>query len=324
MSDPSIDDVADLVDQMRRDLPAAPGTVRRRLRADLHHLEIHVEVDVPGDTCSLTVSSPGLVQDQVLFDAAGLRCEAQAGTIRVRAQSTSDETLFFTLVADLVHEVSAARSRPAAVLVQRLRSWQGMLASGRSPGLSPREQLGLYGELLVMHEVIRSVWRAEAVTSWLGPLGAPQDFARAQVALEVKTVASHHDGDLCRISNERQLDDTDLQYLYLVYQRVEASTTSGVSLPEMVDVVRGEPAYTSERSVLEDRLARAGWLDVHRDRYQATRYSIGSRRIYQVDSSFPRLTPASLPPGVQSVSYSVELGLCGLFMIPEATVLATM
>lgn len=324
MSGPSIDDVAGLFDQMRRDLPAAPGTVRRRLRADLRDLDIHVEVEVPSNTCSLTVSSPDFVQDQVLFDTAGLRCTAQAGTIRVRADSALDETLFFTLVADLVYQVSSALSRPAAVMVERLRSWQRMLASGRSPGLSPREQLGLYGELLVMQEMVRPAWHSQAVTSWLGPLGAPQDFLNAQAALEVKTVVSHQDGDLCRVSSEQQLDDTDLQHLYLVHQRLEASTTTGVTLPAMVDIVRSEPAYASERPVLEGRLMRAGWLDIHREQYEATRYSFRSRRTYRVDSGFPRLTPASLPPGVASVSYSVELEQCDPFMIPEATVLATL
>lgn len=316
MTGPTVDEVAQLFDQMESAPPNRPGTLRRRLRADLRHLDIHIEVDFPEHARALTIRATDAIEDQELLDTAGLRCSAQGGVVRVQADPTVEPELFCTLVADLVHHVAAAAHRPAAALVQRIRSWQRMLAAGMRTGLSAQGQLGLFGELLALREIVLPAWGAQAIQGWVGPTGAPQDFRLQAGALEVKCV-SYRDPDSCRVSNEDQLDDDGLQVLALVHQSVRTSAGNGVTLPEMVDAVRAEPAFAGSRALLEERLLHAGWLDVHRSQYERERYSLSARRCYQVAPGFPRLTRRDLPSGVRSISYSVELDQCGPYLVTE-------
>lgn len=316
MSSPTVDEVIHLFSQMEHADAGQPGTLRRRLRAELRHLRIHVEVDLPEKTRALVVASAEGIGDQHLLETAGLQCRSHNGTVRLQADPSVEVALFCTLVADLVHYVGTVETRPAAALVQRIRSWQKMLAAGLSVGLSPQAQMGLFGELLVLREVLLPAWGPVAVQAWAGPTRAPQDFRHGDIAVEVKCVSSR-DSERCRISNEYQLDDTELDFLCLVHQAVRTDPEGGVSLPELVDSIRADPRLADHQVLLEERLLHAGWLDLHRSQYARERYSLTARRCYDVGHGFPRLTPRDVPDGVRSVSYSLDLDRCVGYLLTE-------
>ncbi|MEU8152159.1 PD-(D/E)XK motif protein [Micromonospora sp. NPDC048986] len=316
MTAPTVDEIARLFAQMELAPPDQPGVLRRRLRADLRHLDIHVEVALPERTRALVVTAADAVDDQQLLNTAGLRCSTQGGTVRVQAEPNVEAELFCTLVADLVHHAGTAAVQPTAALVHRIRCWQKMLAAGLNTGLSAQAQLGLFGELVALREIALPAWGPAALQAWVGPTGAPQDFRYGRAALEVKCV-SYRDPEHCRISNERQLDSADIDLLCLVHQSVRSGFDGGVTLPEIIDSVRADPALAGYRLLLEERLMHAGWLDVHRHQYERERYGLTARRCYRVVPGFPRLTSRDVPTGVRSVSYSVELDQCAPFLLTE-------
>ncbi|SCF34733.1 Putative PD-(D/E)XK family member, (DUF4420) [Micromonospora viridifaciens] len=316
MTAPTVDEIARLFAQMELAAPDQPGILRRRLRTDPRQLDIHVEVALPERIRALIIVAPDAIDDQQLLNTSGLTCSTQGGTVRVQAEPTVETELFCTLVADLVHHASTAIVQPAAALVHRIRCWQKMLAAGLNTGLSAQAQIGLFGELLVLREIAIPAWGPAALQAWVGPTGAPQDFRHGRAALEVKSV-SYRDPEHCRISNEHQLDSSDVDLLCLVHQSVRSGVDTGVTLPEIIDAVRADPALATHRLLLEERLLHAGWLDVHRSQYERERYNLTARRCYQVVPGFPRLTTRDVPAGVRSVSYSLELSQCAQFLIAE-------
>jgi hypothetical protein len=290
------------------------GAMRRRLVPD-SALDVFTEVRFPSRDWALVVHSSERLEDRDLVLTAGLTCRTSNGRIEVVAGPHTERLLFCTLLADLLSQLTVPDTEPAAALVRRLAAWQRMLSRGLSAGLSPAEQIGLFGELLVMHQVILPAIGAEAVRAWVGPARAPQDFAYLSTFIEVKTTTTRDPGH-CRINGEDQLDTDGATALFLIHQ-VLASDPEGTTLGELIDELRGDPAVREDLAVFDNELLEYGWLDAHRDKYAQDRYKLARRRCFAVRDGFPRLTPATLPAGVSGTSYLLDLSVCGMYQADE-------
>ncbi|WP_405092611.1 PD-(D/E)XK motif protein [Micromonospora sp. NBC_01392] len=316
----TVADVMRLFEEMQASPPASPGTRRRRVRTKAVSAEVHLEVDFPDRVRALNVAANDVPLAPKLADTAGLRYTFESHRIRVAATHLVEAEMFNTLVADLVQHLSAAPGGPGVALVRRMASWHRMLGAGLRTGLSAKAQLGLYGELLALRELAIPAWGPAAAAAWVGPLRADQDFRRPGMAVEVKCT-SYRDAGRCRISSEAQLDAENVGYLVLLHQSVRTSDTAGVSLPEIVDAVRAEPALAANAAMFEDRLLHAGWLDLHRSQYERERYELAVRRCYHVGTGFPSITRRQLPAGVSAVAYSIDLDECRNYLVPQTDVL---
>ncbi len=91
--------------------------------------------------------------------------------------------------------------------------------------------------------------------------------------------------------------------------RLEANGASGSTVPDLIQTVL--PAGVDRRD-LTDRLLQAGYDQRDEAHYRQLRLDVVDWRLYEVSSSFPRLTPASFNPpgtplGVSDVHYTVDL-----------------
>ncbi|WP_187280849.1 PD-(D/E)XK motif protein [Microbispora sp. CSR-4] len=293
------------------------GAVRRRLLPN-SDLDVFTEVRLPSREWVLVVHSDDRLDDRDLVLATGLVCRTRNGSVEVVASPDTDRRLFCTLLADLVNQLSLPADKPVVALVRRLNAWRRMLGRGLTTGLPPEARIGLYGELLVLRELMLPAIGPNGVKSWVGPDGAPQDFQHLSTAVEVKTV-SRRDPGRCRISNEQQLDTSSIPELFLIHQAVGTSP-DGTTLGELIDELRDHPAVRAELSWFENCLLEVGWLDAHRDQYVNDRYVLARRQAFSVDASFPRITPADLPAGVSAVSYFVDLSACSSHRVDERIV----
>ena len=274
---------------------SGPGATRRRL---LPHsgLDVFTEVRFPTRDWVLLVQSSEQLEDRDLVLAAGLTCRTSNGCIEVVAGPQTERQLFCTLLADLLAQLALSGNGPAAAVARRLTAWQRMLSRGIPGGLPPEERAGLYGELLVLRDLMLPAIGSDAVSAWSGPSGAPQDFSYLSTSVEVKTVSRQAPGS-CRISNEQQLDTTGLGALYLVHQLVER-VPEGFALGEVIDELRGDPLVRADLASFENALLEYGWLDSYRSRYVQDRYALARRRCYAVRGDFPRLVAGAVPLGV--------------------------
>lgn len=121
---------------------------------------------------------------------------------------------------------------------------------------------GLIGELVILESRVLPVLSAfDAVSSWIGPLGAPQDFLLPSgQRIEVKAVRP--DTRTVQINGLSQLDSGTEPVTLIVVRLADAGAEAPATLtaPELIERLRrrlsGEPHALNE---FESRLAAAGW-----------------------------------------------------------------
>lgn len=154
-------------------------------------------------------------------------------------------------------------------------------------------ELGLFGELLLLHGLCETVGRDEAISAWLGPDAEEHDFSLRGIDIETKTTRGERRTHW--ISSLTQLDPHPGSPLWLVsHQLTPAGPGSGHTLPELVDLLRALLGKSAQRARFDELLHQAGWHDASagslRTRWRRRAPSLG----FHVDDGFPRLTPNAL------------------------------
>jgi hypothetical protein len=223
--------------------------------------------------------------------------------------------MFSLLCEDLV---ASSRHLPKGsaggrFLSVRLASWRLLLEEGRADLLTTSQVRGLFGELCVLDRyVLRKFGVMDGIRSWVGPLGADQDFQFAGQACEVKTVWP--DGVSISISSEMQLHSSTRAVTLAVLSLDETRDEQGLSLNALVSQLRTSLAEIPEaRESLEERLAMAGYLV--RQEYDTPSLKVVDARMYTVNGDFPRILPSMLPAGVTRVRYQLLLAACAPYKI---------
>ena len=229
--------------------------------------------------------------------------------------------IFAVLSADLV-EAAIAPGTVAAALrrcINRLCMWQGLFERVPAEGMSEERQRGMLGELLILETLfLQHLDPIVAVTSWVGPDPAHQDFIHGGTAIEVKTSLAKRHARIV-IANEKQLDERPHRALVLAHLRLDESASLGEALPMVVERLRQALAADPVTSrMFDDRLMLGGYLDVHAPLYLPNRWRMSSTRFYRVHGDFPRLTDNNLPPGVGDIRYSIIADDLGAFEISQA------
>jgi hypothetical protein len=227
--------------------------------------------------------------------------------------------VFWRLCEDVLARASRGRSEAEALMISltRLWKWHYLLRGGSSGLLSPDEQRGLVGELLVLEKyLLAHLQPAEAVNGWRGPLGAPQDFVVRGIGVECKA-NSGPTSDRVRISSEHQLSLTSLSRLFLHVCVLDPQTETSEGAFTVTDVAQRILSFLSgTNQVAHERfealLAAAGFDFA--DDYSGFLWRGGERAIYEVISTFPRLTPDSIPEGVLQVKHTLLLTSCESFL----------
>lgn len=231
------------------------------------------------------------------------------------------EDVFRHFMEDIVPRLLAERSSEAALraFLTRVSLWQRFFVQGRDSYLSEESQVGLFGELLVLRDVlIPAVGQPAAVDGWKGPEGKPQDFVLERGAIEVKCTRSKA-GERIPVSNELQLDERPFACLVLAHALVSLGGAGSFSLVDMVDSVRGLLSGPALQA-FEDRLITAGYLDAHAEHYRNTRFFVREINFYEVRDDFPRLRAGDLPPGVAEITYKIDASSIQPYKLDNATV----
>lgn len=191
------------------------------------------------------------------------------------------------------------------VFISRVGAWQEFMRKGMQP-LSPEAEIGLIGELTLLRAIIDAgVPAVQTIESWVGPLDGIQDFKLGTGALEVKATLSAI-GFPAKIGSLEQLDDVTRQPLFVAGARLR-QTESGQNLPTIVEAMRLSIEGDAEaKRLLTDRLLAAGYIDSHSDRYPR-RFEQAETRVIQVVEGFPRMTSGTVPPGIMTARYEIDL-----------------
>jgi hypothetical protein len=233
---------------------------------------------------------------------------ADEGVYRVALTLEHEELrdVFEVLVLDIIDVVRTAATALTAIseATKRLEAWQACLRSRRL-GLSREEQIGLMGELTVLRFIAEEIGYPLAINFWEGPIDGVHDFKGLGVALEVKSVLGV--GSLIHVSHLAQLESSGLTALVIARVRFREGS-DGKSIPVAVQQLRDDVKELAplSHSSLEEKLLRAGYLDIDRAHYDALRFVPVDLYGIAVRDGFPRLTPESVPAGIVDCSYEID------------------
>lgn len=212
---------------------------------------------------------------------------------------------FAHIVDDVLHELGAG-APPHSVCRNALEKWRDLLLRADRKGrLDEGEAAGLFGELLLLRDLVTI--SPNAVRSWTGPGGGRFDFSVSDAAIEVKTSARRY-GRLVEISGETQLDAPAGLALHLLFVRIEPVRAGGSSLWDLYTSIIESGASPRAMQQKLNELDLDEPVLMHDER----RYRVLESRLYRVEGSFPRIVPASftdgeLPPGTLRLRYLIDL-----------------
>lgn len=233
--------------------------------------------------------------------------------------------VFAVMCENMVQSVLSLHSERDVVraIINQLEKWQMLFEKLKGEGLTPAEQLGLYGEL---HFIQKYLARQDAVyvlNSWVGTDREIRDFQYSNWALEVKTTSGNNHQKV-GVSSERQLDETLLDNLFLFHLSVETSKMNGESLNAKVNAVREIlQDNVSALNIFNNKLIDAGYFERHTHLYEERCYQTRDENYYKIDGDFPRIKENEIRSGVGDVKYSIILSQCNEYLAAENVVFST-
>lgn len=233
--------------------------------------------------------------------------------------------VFAVMCENMVQSVLSLHSERDVVraIINQLEKWQMLFEKLKGEGLTPAEQLGLYGELHFIQKYLARQDDVYVLNSWVGTDREIRDFQYSNWALEVKTTSGNNHQKV-GVSSERQLDETLLDNLYLFHLSVETSKMNGESLNAKVNAVREIlQDNVSALNIFNNKLIDAGYFERHTHLYEERCYQIRDENYYKIDGDFPRIKENEIRSGVGDVKYSIILSQCNEYLVAENVVFST-
>ncbi|MET4577207.1 PD-(D/E)XK motif protein [Ottowia thiooxydans] len=232
--------------------------------------------------------------------------EGEQTWIDISARSHHEELL--TLVANKVLYAICTEGRDPALSVER--TIDDMRAALRTlvPDLGASEQIGLFGELWVLSNVLFPTIGARACHLWSGPESERHDFVGQGVHVEVKTTTKSEPRH--EISRLDQLRAPAGKRLLFISVMLEKSLGGNETLADRVDEIREKLEIDGRAlDVFDSRLSQLGWHEGLRQSGALLRFTFRDVHVFEVVESFPRLPDDYIPPsGVIGIKYNIHVG----------------
>ena len=283
------------------------------LISDDHPLAFHIGIQGEREKVFVVLNTgkvEGIASSKAV-SAENVKLESGEYALRFSLMYPSLDELFVKLCWDLM-ESSKDAADPLAQFIAQYKKWQRLLQRIGDGLLSSSVQKGLIGELLFLKERAKTDGMDAALKAWVGPEGADQDFNFESFWAEVKSTTIA--GNTVAISSLQQLDRTDAGILVVYY--MDRTTSKGLSTVSLASVVNEvEKLMTTEVQIkaFSCKLARLGFQDKDRSKYDTSRYRIAKHRYYSVTEEFPRLTKDMIPSGIVNAKYDLDLATISSF-----------
>ncbi|MDE2605866.1 MAG: PD-(D/E)XK motif protein [Burkholderiales bacterium] len=283
-----------------------------------HHEAVCESVADDFEEALLGITSDGRLHLYIAVDAAPSSLPPDLQSIQVRvvegdrtwldvsARSHHEELL--TLIANKVVYAIRVEGRDPAIAVEKIIDEMRSALRPIVPDLSQAEQIGLFGELWVLSNVLLSTVGPRICHLWSGPDSERHDFVGRGVHIEVKTTTRSEPKH--EISRVDQLRAPGGKRLLMVSILLERSLGGEETLADRVDEIRqklGNDGHAID--VFESQLAKLGWHEGLRQTGSLLRFTFRDVHVFEVVGSFPRLPDDYVPPpGVSGIRYTIDVG----------------
>jgi hypothetical protein len=216
------------------------------------------------------------------------------------------EDLFTMLANKILHAIRIEGRDPAISVEKTIEDLRAALRP-IAPELGATEQIGLFGELWALSNILIPTLSTRASLLWSGPERERHDFAGVGVHVEIKTtIRSESKHDISRLD---QLRTPNGKRLLLVSVLLERSIAGEKTIADLIDEVLDKLRSDGRAiDVFENNLKSIGWHDDLRQSGALLRFSLRDAHVFEVEGSFPRLPDDYVPPrGVTGIRYTIDL-----------------
>ena len=308
-------------------ITGSPGRVQRRIMPEgRRNFFLGLETPSRHRMLILRIRANSLWELPDVPDSRGLNvrvvsrgADSDEAEVVLALTESQHQDIFNLLVRDLVDEAARPNEEREGLIrfLARLADWQQLLRRLGPNGLSREAQQGLWGELWTLREVVAPVaGMRRAVDGWRGPMGADQDFQMGTTCVEVKT-STAAGLDRLAISGERQLEVPGDVALILLGLSLDGRPKYGVTLPDMIEVVRNAASESGCLHLVNPRIELCGYGADDAHLYSDMGYTVRSLHAFRVEEGFPRIVSGDLRAGISDVRYLVSTASCGAFRMAE-------
>ena len=196
----------------------------------------------------------------------------------------------YPLLVEIANRIQDSEEDMGPAISHVLLSYRELLSTlGR---LSEQQQIGLFGELLIVETLIPLIGKSDTLKAWRGPQCAEHDFGLVDCDLEVKTTTMNERKH--RISSLSQLQPIHDRDLWLVTVQLRIGGLEGRTLPLLIQNI--DHLLIEQRLKIEfsNKLAQLGWNADCEHLYERRYVERNETVAYKVVSTFPSLTECSL------------------------------
>lgn len=229
--------------------------------------------------------------------------------------------IFSLFVQNILDDIEKNISEKEALTttLNVISKWKKLFDKINFNGLTLEQQKGLIGELLFFNTLLDNQKSSSSILrAWTASDFNEKDFVFGSTGIEIKFTSSKH--PKIKITNERQLDISNLDQLFLVLYMTEEVKANGFSLNSLVEQTRQKISNDEERSFFNERLLLLGYHEDDREHYHKT-FSLKKTSAYRVSPDFPKIIQSDLPLGIYDTSYSIELSAVNNFALETEEIL---
>lgn len=282
-----------------------------------HPLAFHIGIQGENEKVFVVLNTGKVngIASSKAVSAENIQVENGSYALRFSLRYHSLDELFVKLCWDLMVSSKDAED-PLKQFVDQYAKWQRLLQRVNDSILPTSIQKGLIGELLFMNERAQKEGIENALSAWVGPEGADQDFDFSTYWAEVKSTTIA--GNTVTISSLQQLDRSEKGYLTVYFMdKTTSHSQSIVTLDSAVSAIESILESNRQKEIFACKLARVGFQDKDREKYKEYRFRLMNREIYAVKEGFPRLTKGIVPAEITDARYELNLAAIASFSTQE-------
>lgn len=234
--------------------------------------------------------------------------------------SRDDLEIFEVLCRDLI-SVLATNETDADMISKvalRLLRWKKLLQQDTINNFSLQKQMGLFGELIFLKEVLREhIGLENSIRFWGGPKFEKQDFILQSSAIEIKTYKTSSE-KIIEISSKEQLY-TPKENLYLTVYAL-SENPNGYTVKDLVDDMFIDISDLTIRDIFLDKIEDYGYIpEIIKE--PLIPFIVDQRSFYKVEKEFPRIIPSDISLGIKKIKYSIDLSTCDLYRVDKESLI---
>ena len=226
--------------------------------------------------------------------------------------------IFIHLVSSLYQAIKDVESANDYVplFILTVNQWIQFFTLSDNEKLSINEVKGLWGELLVLKELI--IFEDDinyALSAWKGPFDKSHDFEFDNIDLEIKTKSPEQIS--VKIASEHQMDIEQGKELHLIALTIKEDINDGASLSgQYIEITKLIAEGLGDINIFLVALFQKGLTPLNISDYDNLRFSVVKKATYDcLMTDFPKLIKQNIHSAVSGVTYKINLTTMDKFLI---------